>query len=94
MWDRISAGLDPKPDQSFTKGADFARWLESLSQQCGNKDLVLIFDEGDALANLPDDLRTEFLGELRTQKTNRVMSEKHGSPVKVQLARPAASLVN
>ena len=88
MWRVIYEGLQPAPERQFTNGADFAAWLKSLSHRSGKKDLVLIFDEGDALAELPEELRSEFLSVLRSQKTNRAMgpADPSEAPVKVRVA--------
>ena len=85
MWRAISEGLQPAPERQLTNGADFAAWLKSLSRRSGKKDLVLIFDEGDALAELSEELRSEFLSVLRSQKTNRAMgpADPSEAPVKV-----------
>jgi hypothetical protein len=86
MWKYICEGFSPQPEQRFTNGADFSAWLKSLSRRF-SKELVLIFDEADALAALSDELRSEFLGVLRAQKTSRAMRspavDPSNAPVKV-----------
>lgn len=85
MWSLVSAFIRPSPLQQFANAAGFMEWLKLLSRNAGEKDVVLIFDEGDALANLSVELRSEFLGLLKACKFARTGQGKTSdAPVQVR----------
>lgn len=85
MWSMVSALIQPSPAQRFANAAGFTQWLTLLSHEAGEKEVVLIFDEGDSLANLSIELRSEFLGLLTANKFARTGRGKTSdAPVKVR----------
>lgn len=86
LWKAVSASIVPGPEKLLDNETDFAAWLQLLSRRSSKKDLVFIFGGGGALAILPEELRSEFLSALRSQKTNRARQPTDSSeaPVKVR----------